>query len=269
MTKLAAMTHVLHCRVPVRFLSSLTESSVLAVIPARFQSSRFPGKPLADLCGRPMIAHVYERARLARLIDAVVVATDDERIAVAVRAAGGEAVMTSPHHLTGTDRLAEVASALPCRIVVNVQGDEPLIDPAVIDAVLAPMLGPGAPAMATACRPVRDRAEFLSPHAVKVVTSAAGNALYFSRAPIPAARDATGGVPDEARIHVGLYAYRRDVLLRLAATPPAPLERVEHLEQLRALDAGDGIRVVETDYHSIGVDTPDDLERVRRLLMSH
>jgi 3-deoxy-manno-octulosonate cytidylyltransferase (CMP-KDO synthetase) len=269
MTKPAAMTHVLHCRVPVRFLSSLTESSVLAVIPARFQSSRFPGKPLADLCGRPMIARVLERARLARLIDAVVVATDDERIAVAVRAAGGEAVMTSPHHLTGTDRLAEVASALPCRIVVNVQGDEPLIDPAVIDAVLAPMLGPGAPAMATACRPVRDRAEFLSPHAVKVVTSAAGNALYFSRAPIPAARDATGGVPDEARIHVGLYAYRRDVLLRLAATPPAPLERVEHLEQLRALDAGDGIRVVETDYHSIGVDTPDDLERVRRLLMSH
>ena len=260
---------MLHCDVPVRSLSSLADSSVLAIIPARYQSSRFPGKPLADLLGQPVIAHVVARARQATLVDAVLVATDDHRIADAVRAAGGEAVMTSPDHATGTDRLAEVVSTLPCRVVVNVQGDEPLIEPAVIDAVIAPMLRPNPPAMATACRPVRDRDEFLSAHAVKVVRNAAGDALYFSRAPIPASREAADRVPAEARIHVGLYAYQRDVLRRLAASPVSPLEAIESLEQLRALTAGDRIQVVETEYHSIGVDTPDDLARVRQLLMSH
>lgn len=254
--------------VPVSSLASLTESSILAVIPARYQSSRFPGKPLADLLGQPMIAHVVARARQARRIDAVVVATDDERIADAVRGFGCDAVMTSPDHLTGTDRLAEVVATLPCRVVVNVQGDEPLIDPHVIDAVVAPMLGPNPPALATACRAVRDVDEFLSPHAVKVVTTASGDALYFSRAPIPASRDAASPVPAEARIHLGLYAYQRPVLLRLAASPVAALEAVESLEQLRALSAGDRIQVVETEYHSVGVDTPDDLVRVRRLLTS-
>jgi len=255
--------------VPVSSLASLTESAVLAVIPARYQSSRFPGKPLADLLGKPMVAHVVARVRRARGIDAVVVATDDERIAAAVRASGGEAIMTSPNHPTGTDRLAEVVATLPCRVVVNVQGDEPLIDPAVIEAVVAPMFAQNPPAVATACRPVRDRDEFLSPHAVKVVRTAAGDALYFSRAPIPAARDWTGRVPAEARIHLGLYAYQREALLRLTASPVAPLEAVESLEQLRFLTAGDRIQVVETEYHSIGVDTPDDLVRVRHLLMSH
>jgi 3-deoxy-manno-octulosonate cytidylyltransferase (CMP-KDO synthetase) len=263
------MHAVLHYDVPVRSHQPLTESSVLAIIPARYQSTRFPGKPLADLLGRPMIAHVWQRASQARLVDALVVATDDERIAAAVLTAGGQALMTSPEHQTGTDRLAEVARTRPCRIVVNVQGDEPLIDPAVIDAVIAPMLGPNPPAMSTACRPVRDRDEFLSPHAVKVVRNAAGDALYFSRAPIPAARDPFTAVPTEARIHVGVYAYQRDVLLRLAGSPVAPLEAIEALEQLRALTAGDRIHVVETEYHSTGVDTPDDLACVRQLLMSH
>jgi 3-deoxy-manno-octulosonate cytidylyltransferase (CMP-KDO synthetase) len=263
------MPTVLHCDVPVSLLSSLTESSILAVIPARYQSSRFPGKPLARLLGQPMIAHVLTRTRQARLVDAVVVATDDARIAAAVRDAGGDAVMTSPTHLTGTDRLAEVAATLPCRVLVNVQGDEPLIDPAVIDAVIAPMLAPHPPAMATACRTVRDRDEFLSPHAVKVVRNTAGDALYFSRAPIPAQREPGAAVPAEARIHLGLYAYQRDVLCRLAAAPVSPLEAVESLEQLRALAAGDRIHVVETEYHSVGVDTPEDLERVRQYLMSH
>lgn len=254
--------------VPVSLPFKLTESSVVAVIPARYQSTRLPAKSLADIAGRPMIEHVHRRASEARLVDAVIVATDDERIARAVDAFGGAAWMTRTDHPTGTDRLAEVAAALTCRIIVNVQGDEPLIDPAVIDAVVRPLLADPELAMTTACRPPRDAAEFASPHAVKVVRDLAGRALYFSRAPIPWPRDTPGAAPDAARIHLGIYAYRRDVLCRLASLPSVALERTEALEQLRALAHGIPIHVVETEHDSVGVDTAEDLDRVRQRMLA-
>jgi 3-deoxy-manno-octulosonate cytidylyltransferase (CMP-KDO synthetase) len=241
----------------------LTESSVLAIIPARYQSTRLPGKPLVEIAGRPMIEHVYRRAAGASSVDATVVATDDPRIVTAVEAFGGHAVMTAPTHASGTDRLAEVAAAAPCDLIVNVQGDEPLLDPRVIDAVVAPMQQDSSVAMGTAARPVRDAAELANPHMVKVVCDRAGFALYFSRAPVPFGRDRSP--LGAARIHIGLYVYRRDALLQLARLPQTPLEQLEGLEQLRALEHGLRIRVVETDYHSAEVNTAEDLERVRQL----
>jgi 3-deoxy-manno-octulosonate cytidylyltransferase (CMP-KDO synthetase) len=251
--------------VPVtRLPFTLTESSVLAIIPARFQSTRLPGKPLLDIAGRTMIEHVHQRAAAARTVTAVMVATDDERIRSAVQAFGGIAVMTSPAHLSATDRLAEVVSTLSCGIVVNVQGDEPLLDPSVIDDTVAPLIADRTVAMSTPARRFRDAEEFASPHVVKVVTDHAGFALYFSRSPIPYARD--GKPLDAARAHIGLYAYRRETLLHLASLPPTPLERLESLEQLRALANGIRIRVVETAHYSIGVDTSADLDHVRHLM---
>lgn len=236
---------------------TLTESSVVAIIPARFDSTRFPGKALADIAGRPMIEHVYRRASSASSVHGAIVATDDPRIVQAVESFGGAALLTRSDHASGTDRIAEIAAALPCRIVVNVQGDEPLIEPATIDAAVQPLLNDAALEMSTLSRPFADAEEFASRHVVKVVIDLRGRALYFSRAPLAA-----------AQAHIGLYAYRRDVLLRLAALPPAPLEQAESLEQLRALSNGVGIRVVETRHVSVGVDTPDDLARVRQLLMA-
>lgn len=250
--------------VPVtRWPFTLTESSVLAIIPARYQSTRLPGKALLDINGRPMIEHVYRRAAAARSIDGIVVATDDERIAAAVEAFGGAAMMTSSAHPSATDRIAELARAVPCALVVNVQGDEPLLDASVIDVTVASLRADPGVEMATAARPVREH-ELISPHLVKVVTDLAGFALYFSRAPIPYGRDA--GALARARGHIGLYVYRRDVLLRLAALAPTPLERIESLEQLRALEHGIRIKVMETTYESLGVDTAEDLERVRGLV---
>jgi len=246
---------------------TLTESSVLAVIPARFHSTRLPGKILANIAGRPMIEHVYRRASAARLVDAVVVATDDERIANAVRAFGGVAVMTRPEHVSGTDRIAEVVAAHPCRAVVNLQGDEPLIEPDTIDAAVAPMLADAGLEMSTTCRPLTGPDEFRSPNVVKVVTDDRGLALYFSRAPIPFPRDHADAVPTLARAHMGLYVYRRDTLLKLAALPAVPLELVESLEQLRAMAHGIRIRVVDTPHLTAAVDTPADLERVRQLML--
>ena len=248
---------------------TLTESSVLAVIPARFHSSRFPGKILADIAGKPMIEHVYRRAARASSVHAVIVATDDERIANAVRSFGGAALVTRADHISGTDRIAEAIGDLPCRAVVNVQGDEPLIEPATIDAAVAPLLADASVEMSTLCRPFQSLEEFKSPHVVKVVTNLQGNALYFSRAPIPAAAPsaAQGGLPEAARAHVGLYVYRRETLLKLAAAPAVPLELQESLEQLRALAHGINIRVVETRHAAAGVDTPEDLERVRQTMM--
>jgi 3-deoxy-manno-octulosonate cytidylyltransferase (CMP-KDO synthetase) len=250
--------------VPVtRWPFTLTESSVLAIIPARYQSTRLPGKALLDINGRPMIEHVYRRARQARLVDGVVVATDDRRILSAVEAFGGAASMTSPAHPSATDRLAELVAATDCRLVVNVQGDEPLLDAAVIDATVSAMLQDAALDMATAARALRPE-ELTNPHVVKVVTDLNGFALYFSRSAIPFARDASAA--GLGRAHIGLYVYRRDVLLRLAHLAPTPLERAESLEQLRALEHGMRIKVVETSYESVGVDTADDLERVRHLV---
>jgi 3-deoxy-manno-octulosonate cytidylyltransferase (CMP-KDO synthetase) len=254
--------------VPVSLPFELTESSVVAIIPARYHSSRLPAKSLADIAGRPMIEHVHRRAAAARLVDAVIVATDDERIAAAVEGFGGTAWMTRSDHRTGTDRLAEVADGMACRIVVNVQGDEPLIDPAVIDAVVRPLLDDPALEMTTACRPVRDGREFTNPNVVKVVRDLSGRALYFSRAPVPWPRATPDTTPEPARVHLGIYAYRRDVLRRLAALPPAALEEVEALEQLRALANGIAIHVVETEYDSVGVDTAEDLAHVRQRLLA-
>jgi 3-deoxy-manno-octulosonate cytidylyltransferase (CMP-KDO synthetase) len=245
---------------------ALTETSVLAVIPARYHSTRLPGKPLLDIAGRPMIEHVYRRASAATAVDAVLVATDDERIARAVEDFGGTACMTATAHRSATDRLAEVAETVPCGIVVNVQGDEPLLDPAAIDAVIAPLREHSTIEMSTAARPLTDAADMQNPHVVKVVLDHEGFALYFSRAPIPYDRD--GSAAAIARVHIGLYGYRRDTLLRLAQLPPTPLECAESLEQLRALEHGIRIKVIDTAYHSIGVDTAEDLDRVRRLLLA-
>lgn len=211
-----------------------------------------------------MIEHVYRRAAVSRVVSRVIVATDDLRIATAVTAFGGQVRLTRADHLTGTDRLAEVAATLACDIVVNVQGDEPLVDPRAIEEAVAPFRDP-AVQMTTLYRRIDHPADLSNPNIVKVVMDRAGYALYFSRAAIPYARDPRGGWPPLYR-HIGLYAYRRSTLLVLAALEPTPLERAESLEQLRALEHGIRIKVIETSYDSFGVDTPDDLEQVRRLL---
>jgi 3-deoxy-manno-octulosonate cytidylyltransferase (CMP-KDO synthetase) len=268
---------------PDPFDSTLSSPQVVAVIPARYDATRLPGKPLADIAGRPMIEHVYRRAAAASGVDAVVVATDDERIAAAVRGFGGIAAMTSASHRTGTDRIAEVAARLSCDIVLNVQGDEPLIDPEMIEHAIAPLKSDRSVNMSTVCVEMSDRADYANPNVVKVVMDRAGDALYFSRAPIPHFRDSglgirdsglgtrgSGSIPNpESRTpnpvfkHIGLYGYRRTFLLTLATLPQTPLERSESLEQLRAMEHGYRIRTVITTHDSIGVDTPEDLERVR------
>ena len=241
-----------------------------------------------------MIEHVYRRASEARGVDAVIVATDDARIEQAVERFGGVVRMTSAAHRTGTDRVAEVIRDLPCEIVVTVQGDEPMIDPATITAVIAPLLADASVQMSTACCAIADPSDYTNPHVVKVVRDCHGDALYFSRAPIPSGlprggpsadvrpRHVTGSrhgadaddtviaaaVMPSALKHLGLYAYRRDFLLMFATLPQTPLERSESLEQLRALEHGYRIRTIETRDDSIGVDTPEDLERARRKLQA-
>ena len=239
----------------------------VVIVPARYQSTRLPGKPLLDIGGLPMVTHVARRAAAVPGVGRVLVATDDERIAAAVRAHGGTAVMTRADHPSGTDRLAEVVAGLDCDLVVNVQGDEPLIAPEMIQQAIGACLADPTLPMASLRRRIEHPAEFHDPNVVKVVVDRQDNALYFSRALVPFARNAGDHFPAGLAFkHVGLYVYRRDVLLRLAALPPTALERAEALEQLRALEHGIRIRVVETAYDSIGVDTPDDLERVRRLV---
>jgi 3-deoxy-manno-octulosonate cytidylyltransferase (CMP-KDO synthetase) len=246
---------------PNPFLNT-SSSHAVAVIPARYASSRLPGKPLADIAGHPMIEHVYRRAAEAPGIDAVVVATDDERIRTAVERFGGVVRMTGAGHRTGTDRVAEVASDLRCEIIVNVQGDLPLIEPKMIVDVLAPLEADSSVQMTTLRREVRHPDEVASPHVVKVVCDRQGNALYFSRSPIPFDRDGQAPVFK----HIGLYGYRRDFLLAFANLPRTPLEQCESLEQVRALEHGYRIRVVVSSYESTEVDTPEDLERVRHLM---
>ncbi|MBI3946636.1 MAG: 3-deoxy-manno-octulosonate cytidylyltransferase [Armatimonadetes bacterium] len=238
----------------------------VVIIPARYASTRLPGKALAAIAGRPLVQHVYERAMRARGIERVVVATDDERIRAAVAAFGGEAVMTATAHRTGTDRVAEAAEALDADVVVNVQGDEPLIPPAVVEQVAA-ALGPDEPApMASAMTRVRSPEERDSPSVVKVVVDCHGYALYFSRHPIPFVRES--GQEHVPYKHLGIYAYRKEYLRRFARLPATPLERLEMLEQLRALEHGHRIRMVESDYDPVSVDTPEDLARVRALIES-
>ncbi|MCC6847828.1 MAG: 3-deoxy-manno-octulosonate cytidylyltransferase [Deltaproteobacteria bacterium] len=238
---------------------------VVAIIPARYASTRLPGKPLAPIAGKPMIQHVWERAAQAGGVARTLVATDDERIAAAVRAFGGDLVMTGTH-ATGTDRLAEVARGLEADILVNVQGDLPLLDPAVLSACVAALADAPEVEMASLMTPIRDEAEHRNPNVVKVVTGANGCALYFSRSPLPHWRGARPADAPLGRRHIGLYGYRRAALLALAAAPRSPLECAEELEQLRALERGMRIRMIEVDSAPPEVDTAEDLERVRRLV---
>ena len=235
---------------------------VLCVIPARYASTRLPGKPLKDIAGKPMVVRVYERASQARLVDETLVATDDERIKEAVEAAGGRAMLTRADHPTGTDRLAEVAEAYPeVDLIINVQGDEPLIEPALIDELAGQFESDEGLQMATVKTEIKEEAEQKNPNNVKVVCDKAGYALYFSRSLMPYPRK--GGCP--VYKHIGIYAYRRDFLLKYAKMEPTPLEKAESLEQLRALENGFRIKVVETKASFVGVDTPEDLERVNEI----
>jgi 3-deoxy-manno-octulosonate cytidylyltransferase (CMP-KDO synthetase) len=251
---------------PVSFRELLSRTSqpphTVVIIPARFDATRLPGKPLADICGIPMIVHVYRSAAATAGIDAVVVATDDERVVRAVEDSGGVACLTSPAHRTGTDRVAEVAAALDCQIVINLQGDEPLIHPDMIRATVEPLLRDSALNMSTVCRAIDEQDDYLNPNVVKVVRNTQGMALYFSRSPIPHLR----GPRPVLWKHFGLYGYRKAFLLQLSRMTPTPLEQAESLEQLRVLEHGFGIYTALTEHDSIGVDTPEDLDRARRLM---
>ena len=237
--------------------------SMIAVIPSRYASTRLPGKPLVDICGKPMVQHVYERVRRVSLFDEVLVATDDERIANAVEAFGGAACMTSPDCPSGSDRLIEVAKSHPADVYVNVQGDEPLVEPASIEKLARAMLDDPSLQMGTLCYPISAE-QAQNPNLVKVVRAHTGNALYFSRSPIPFPR--SGGIAPQYFGHLGMYAYRREFLMNFGSLPYSPLENTEKLEQLRVLQAGIAIRVLEVEATGPGVDTPEDLEAVRRIL---
>lgn len=241
-------------------------TSVLAVIPARYGSTRLPGKPLVPIAGRPMIEHVVERVRRAGRVSRVVVATDDERIKNAVEGFGGEAILTRRDHTSGTDRVAEVAAHVPAEIYLNIQGDEPLIDPGTIDAVVAVIVEDESVQIATPCTAILQLGDIMDPNIVKVVLDFDGNALYFSRAPVPWVRDTNAEAATRHWKHLGLYAFRREALVEFPTLPPGELERIELLEQLRWLENGFRIRVVETDYDAVSVDVPADIERVEKLL---
>ena len=247
-------------------MSNLSSTKVLIVIPARYASVRFPGKPLAEIAGKPMIQHVVERVKQAQQQVRVVIATEDERILKAAKDFGAEAVMTRPDHKTGTDRVAEVAAHIPADIYINVQGDEPLIDAATIDAVIETMAEDDSIQLATPCSAITHQPDIMDPNVVKAVMDFDGNALYFSRAPIPWVRDTGSKVAARHTKHIGLYGYRRDALLEFPTLPPGELERVEQLEQLRWLENGFKIRVVETDYDAISVDVPADIAKVEQIL---
>ena len=238
---------------------------IAAIIPARFASTRLEGKPLADICGKSMVQRVYERVLAANLSE-VLVATDDERIFKAVNAFGGKAVMTSPLHASGTDRVAEAASLIQADIIVNLQGDEPLIDPSLIEAAVKPMRDLPGLKMCTLKTPIIHEEEYLDPNAVKVVTDRDGFALYFSRSPIPYSRKGFSGLPGQPYKHIGLYVFRRDFLFEFTKMKPTALELSESLEQLRALENGHRIKVVEVRYNPVSVDTPEDLEKVRTIV---
>ncbi len=249
-------------------------NTIIAIIPARFGSTRFPGKALVPIQDKPMIQWVYERTRMSRLVNRVIVATDDERIMKAVSSFGGESVMTLSSHVTGTDRIAEVAQRLDCDIVVNVQGDEPLIQASMIDEAILPLvLDPSVP-MATLCKKIEKKEEAFDPNVVKVVFDSNGFALYFSRAPIPWNRDSWAGKKSFSDLsldgvmykHIGLYVYRRDFLLDYSRMQQTTLEAAEKLEQLRVLEHGRRIKVTPTAHESFGVDIPDDLSKILQRL---
>jgi 3-deoxy-manno-octulosonate cytidylyltransferase (CMP-KDO synthetase) len=247
---------------------------ISAVIPARYGSTRFEGKPLVDILGKPMIQHVYEGVCQSKLIDQVIVATDDQRILEVVQAFGGRGAMTSPDHFTGTDRVAELARKLRSEIIVNVQGDEPLIKGTIIDKAIRPLLRDNNLPMATLMTRIEEVKDWLNPHIVKVVADQQGFALYFSRSPIPFPRDlqidrlasnpfgTKRPLPNRIFKHIGVYVFQREFLLKFSKMKPTPLEKLEKLEQLRALENGYRIKVTSVNYEPLCVDTPEDLQKV-------
>ena len=261
--------------------SDPNQTKAVAIIPARYESSRLPGKALLEIGGQPMICRVAAQANAAKNVSRVIVATDDQRIVLAVEAAGFEAMMTKREHASGTDRLAEVAAKLDAQIIVNVQGDEPLISPETIERAITLLATHPSAGMATTWEPIAEPADVLNPDLVKIVVDDGGRAIYFSRAPVPWPRDAVRhhGSLENALInepsllatfrkHTGLYVYRREVLLNFSKWPQTALERQESLEQLRALEHGIEILAIEASSPSIGVDTQQDLERVRQMVSS-
>jgi 3-deoxy-manno-octulosonate cytidylyltransferase (CMP-KDO synthetase) len=241
-------------------------AKVVVVIPARYASTRLPGKPLVPLAGKPMIQRVYERAKLVKRADQVVVATDDERIVKAVRAFGGEARITRPDHRTGTERVAEVAAHEEGDVFVNVQGDEPLLDPVAVDTAVESLLDEPPASISTVATAIKTPADIMDPNVVKTVLDFDGNALYFSRAPIPWVRDTGSKVQVRHLKHLGLYVFQREALLEYPTLPQGELERIEQLEQLRWLENGWKIRVAEVDHDAVSVDVPEDVARVEKLL---
>ncbi len=249
-------------------MTSTAKPKVLAVVPARYASTRFPGKIIAPAAGKPVVYHTYLQAQKATLVDEVLIATDAEEVVEALRPYDARVVMTRKDHPSGTDRIAEIAANTDAEIIVNVQGDEPLIDPKTIDDTVRPLLDDPDLPMSTARNLITLPEQIENPSVVKVVCDVRGYALYFSRWPIPYIRDAAdrGAAATCYWQHVGIYVYRRDFLLRFAKMPQTPLEKLEKLEQLRVLENGLKIAVVDTEYDSVGVDTPEDLERVNALL---
>jgi 3-deoxy-manno-octulosonate cytidylyltransferase (CMP-KDO synthetase) len=241
----------------------------LGVIPARYAAQRFPGKPLAKIAGKSLVQRVYEQAAKAKRLDKVVVATEDTRILEAVEKFGGDAMLTSPDCATGTDRVAEVARSFDCELVLNIQGDEPLMRPEMIDQLVEGMQKDTGCVMGTLARKINVAEQLTNPNVVKVAVGANGNALYFSRSQIPYVRDVTDQFRGATFFkHLGIYAFRRDFLLRFVQLPASELEKTEKLEQLRALENGYAIKVLITPHDSIGVDRPEDVKLVEEILRS-
>jgi 3-deoxy-manno-octulosonate cytidylyltransferase (CMP-KDO synthetase) len=244
----------------------MDSGEIVIVIPARYGSTRLPGKPLVSIAGTSMIQRVYERAKLSKLASSVIVATDDGRIIKAVEAFGGQARMTRSEHRTGTERVAEVAAHTEGQVFVNVQGDEPLLNPEVLDAAIHALLEEPAASVATVATPIKVPADIMDPNVVKTVLDFDDNALYFSRAPIPWVRDTASKIEVRHLKHLGLYVFQRNALLEYPTLPQGTLEKIEQLEQLRWLENAWKIRVAEVEHDSVSVDVPEDVARVEKLL---
>jgi len=240
--------------------------NVIGIIPARWASTRLPGKVLADISGKPMIQHVWEHAKQSRLLDEVFIACDDEKVFDAAQDFGAKTIMTSPEHASGTDRIAAACKHSPAKIVLNIQGDEPLMQPEVIDSVIQALLDDSTAVVATPVKKITNEEDVANPNVVKVVMDKDGYALYFSRSTIPYNRDKKSFNDVAYYKHFGLYAYRKEFLMKFKELPASALEQTERLEQLRVLQAGYRIKIVQTEFDSIGVDTPEDLEHVVRIL---
>lgn len=245
---------------------TVDKAQVVVVIPARYGSTRLPGKPLVPLAGKPMIQRVYERAQQAKRASQVIVATDDERIVKAVEEFGGVARMTRTDHRTGTERVAEVAAHVTGDVFVNVQGDEPLLDPVAVDTAIEALLEEPAAVIATVATPIKTPADIMDPNVVKTVLDFENNGIYFSRAPIPWVRDTATKIQVRHLKHLGLYVFQRDTLLEYPTLPQGELEKIEQLEQLRWLENGWKIRVAEVEHDAVSVDVPEDVARVEKLL---